>query len=44
MLDIDAVYRFPDKLNNRLKDNVEQIGFAHTKMSAQDGCVAAGII
>jgi transposase len=30
-LDIDAVYRFLDKLNNRLKDKVEQIAFAHTK-------------
>jgi len=30
MLDIDAVYRFLDKLNNRLKDQVEQIAFAHT--------------
>ncbi|MFZ0281959.1 MAG: IS1634 family transposase [Bacteroidales bacterium] len=30
MLDIDAVYRFLDKLNNRLKGKVEQIAFAHT--------------
>ena len=30
MLDIDAVYRFLDKLNNRLKEQVEQIAFAHT--------------
>jgi transposase len=30
MLDIDAVYRFLDKLNNRLKEEVEQIAFAHT--------------
>jgi len=29
-LDIDAVYRFLDKLNNRLKEKVEQIAFAHT--------------
>ncbi len=29
-LDIDAVYRFLDKLNDRLKDQVEQIAFAHT--------------
>ncbi|MDT0648477.1 IS1634 family transposase, partial [Zunongwangia sp. F260] len=29
-LDIDAVYRFLDKLNNRLKTQVEQISFAHT--------------
>ena len=30
-LDIDAVYRFLDKLNNRLKEQVEQIVFAHTQ-------------
>jgi len=30
MLDIDAVYRFLDKLNSRLKDQVEHIAFAHT--------------
>lgn len=30
MLDIDAVYRFLDKLNNKLKNQVEQIAFAHT--------------
>ena len=30
LLDIDAVYRFLDKLNNKLKDQVEQIAFAHT--------------
>lgn len=29
MLDIDAVYRFLDKLNNSLKEQVEQIAFAH---------------
>ena len=29
-LDIDAVYRFLDKLNNKLKERVEQIAFAHT--------------
>lgn len=29
-LDIDAVYRFLDKLNDRLKVQVEQISFAHT--------------
>jgi len=29
-LDIDAVYRFLDKLNTRLKEQVEQISFAHT--------------
>ena len=30
-LDIDAVYRFLDKLNEKLKDEVEQISFAHTR-------------
>jgi transposase len=30
-LNIDAVYRFLDKLNNKLKNKVEQIAFAHTK-------------
>lgn len=30
-LDIDAVYRFLDKLNKKLKPQVEQIAFAHTK-------------
>lgn len=30
-LNIDTVYRFLDKLNNRLKPQVEQIAFAHTK-------------
>ena len=29
-LEIDSVYRFLDKLNNTLKDQVEQIAFAHT--------------
>jgi len=31
MLDIDAVYRFLDKLNTKLKEQVEQIAFRHTK-------------
>ena len=31
VLDIDAVYRFLDRLNNKLKDQVEQIAFSHTK-------------
>jgi len=31
MLDIDAVYRFLDKLNNQLKPQVEQLAFDHTK-------------
>ena len=30
MLDIDAVYRFLDKLSNTLKEEVEQIAFSHT--------------
>jgi len=29
--DIDAVYRFLDKLNDKLKSQVKQIAFAHTK-------------
>lgn len=29
-LDIDAVYRFLDKLNDKLKPQVEQIAYAHT--------------
>lgn len=29
-LDIDAVYRFHDKLNNKLKDKVEKISYSHT--------------
>jgi len=29
-IDLDAVYRFLDKLNNRLKDKVEQISYSHT--------------
>lgn len=29
-LNIDTVYRFLDKLNNKLKDKVEQISFNHT--------------
>lgn len=35
MLDIDAVYRFLDKLNSKLQAQVEQIAFAHTKMVLQ---------
>jgi transposase len=30
LLNIDAVYRFLDKLNSKLKDQVEQIAYAHT--------------
>ena len=29
-LDIDTIYRFLDKLNNSLKERIEQIAFAHT--------------
>jgi transposase len=29
-IDIDAVYRFHDKLSNKLKDKVEKISYAHT--------------
>jgi len=29
-IDFDTVYRFLDKLNNKLKDQVEQITYAHT--------------
>ena len=38
-LDIDAVYRFLDKLNNRLKDKAEQIAFAHT-LSVLEGKIS----
>lgn len=31
ILDIDSIYRFLDKLNSKLKDQVEQIAFNHTK-------------
>jgi len=31
ILDLDTVYRFLDKLNNELKEQVEQISFNHTK-------------
>jgi transposase len=30
-LDIDSIYRFLDKLNKKLKPQIEQIAFAHTK-------------
>src|ERR1700730_2581606 len=30
-LDVDAIYRFLDKLNSKLKTQVEQIAFTHTK-------------
>lgn len=35
-LDIDAVYRFLDKLNDKLKPQVEQIAFTHTKRVLKD--------
>lgn len=38
-LDIDAVYRFLDKLNNNLKEQVEQIAFAHT-LKVLDGKIS----
>src|SRR6266498_1503787 len=31
LLDIDAIYRFLDKLNSKLKAQVEQIAFTHTQ-------------
>lgn len=34
-VDIDAVYRFLDKLNDKLKSRVEQIAFAHTLKTLQ---------
>lgn len=30
-LDVDAIYRFLDKLNDQLKEEVEQIAFEHTR-------------
>ena len=39
MLDKDAVYRFLDKLNNKLKEQVEQIAFAHT-LKVLDGKIS----
>ena len=38
-LEIDAVYLFLDKLNSRLKDQVEQIAFAHT-LSVPEGKIS----
>jgi transposase len=38
-LNIDSVYRFLDKLNSRLKDQVEQIAFAHT-LNVLDGKIS----
>jgi len=35
MLDIDTIYRFLDKLNDKLKPQVEQIAFAHTLKALQ---------
>jgi transposase len=34
-LDIDAIYRFLDKLNSKLKDQAEQIAFTHTQKVLQ---------
>ena len=39
LLDIDAVYRFLDKLNNNLKGRVEQIAFSHT-LKVLDGKIS----
>ncbi len=36
MMDIDSVYRFLDKLNSKLKSQVEQIAFTHTKKILND--------
>lgn len=36
MLDLDSVYRFLDKLNNELKEQVEQISFNHTKRTLNE--------
>jgi len=35
-LDVDAIYRFLDKLNDQLKKEVEQIAFAHTRQILKD--------
>jgi transposase len=35
-VDISTIYRFLDKLNNNLKDQVEQITFKHTKQVLAD--------
>jgi transposase len=35
-LDINAVYRFLDKLNDKLKPQIEQIAFAHTRRVLQN--------
>ena len=35
-LDVDAVYRFMDKLSGKLKERVEKIAFAHTLKILQD--------
>jgi len=35
-IDVNAVYRFLDKLNSKLKELVEQIAYAHTKRILQD--------
>ena len=35
-LDVDAIYRFLDKLNDHLKEEVEQIAFSHTRQILKD--------
>jgi transposase len=39
LLDIDAIYRFLDKLNNQLKEQAERIAFAHT-LKVLDGNIS----
>lgn len=36
LIDTDKIYRFLDKLSNRLKEQVEQIAFAHTKRTLKE--------
>ncbi|HBT84380.1 MAG TPA: IS1634 family transposase [Porphyromonadaceae bacterium] len=36
MIDTDKIYRFLDKLSNRLKEQVEQIAFAHTRRTLKE--------
>ena len=36
LIDTDKIYRFLDKLSNRLKEQVEQIAFAHTRRTLKE--------
>lgn len=36
LIDTNKIYRFLDKLNNRLKEQIEQIAFAHTKRTLKE--------